>query len=319
MMTRFNEHGLPNAACRRVPPPLFADGQFVIFHRALDTKDQQARAGAIRFLRETVGEIKLKRSVTALMMSKRMAVAPAIGEKIRCTDGENHALAVPGLVIGNRDASPIPSHFIARCGAMIFGCDFEGIDEWPGRVVIFAACGVAFPPGGERFPAERNQDLLAPFRIVRHVPAFLDAPAFAIETKLPWSVEVQPVMAFQRSTLPFRPWIFRPRISELVQHGRTPPAALQTIVVAASIRRRANDRLRAAPPCQRNPKGRCDNADRPPSPDDSGLDTDRFHAEAHPRLSRCEPAPQRNAASARAVATPFPSRQSALEIGRAHV
>src|SRR5258705_7208807 len=95
-------------------------------------------------------------------MAEMFAVAPAIGEKIRCANSENYAFTVPVRIVGNFDDAPVPADFVSRCGTMIGGGDLQGIEENPGGIIIFITGGIPFAPGGHRFPAKWNQNLFAP-------------------------------------------------------------------------------------------------------------------------------------------------------------
>ena len=61
---------------------------------------------------EGVSEIEFEGRVTALVMAEMYAVAPAVGEKIGCSDVENDALVPPGVMLGNFDGAPVPTYFI---------------------------------------------------------------------------------------------------------------------------------------------------------------------------------------------------------------
>src|SRR5262249_54498649 len=87
------------------------------------------------------------------------------------------------------------------------------------RVVIVIARGVAFAPRGERFPAERHDDLLAPVHRIGREPSLLDAAAVAVETKLPRAIEIQPVVTFNRPALAIGARVFGTRVKKLSRHN----------------------------------------------------------------------------------------------------
>src|SRR5438270_595851 len=119
-------------------------------------------------------------------------------------------------MIGNLDPPPIPAHFVTWGGAMIGPTHFQGIEKNSGGIIIIVSGRIPFAPGGERFPAKRDDDLLAPFQLVRQMPLLLDPALVPIEAKLPGTIQVEPIKAFQRPPLTVGPWILRPRISESI-------------------------------------------------------------------------------------------------------
>src|SRR6266446_3575849 len=101
---------------------------------------------------------------------------------------------------------------------MVRAVDLQWIAKNASRVIILISGAVALTPGGKRFPAERNNNLLAPFQRIRDEPGFLNAEALTVKPELPRPVEIQPVLAFERSALPLRPGIFRSRIKKSRDH-----------------------------------------------------------------------------------------------------
>ena len=85
-------------------------------------------------------------------------------------------------------------------------------------IIIFVSGGIGFAPGGERFPAERDDDLFAPGEVVGLEPFLAFADAIRIKTKLPGSVEIEPIEAFDGAALKIRARIFWARIRGGVQH-----------------------------------------------------------------------------------------------------
>src|SRR5690606_7812158 len=91
----FYEYSLPDAAGRRVPAPLFADGLLVVVHRILDAENNQLpRTGGAR-RGERIREIELERNIAAFATPAVHAVAPAVGGKVRGSDGEDYAPITP--------------------------------------------------------------------------------------------------------------------------------------------------------------------------------------------------------------------------------
>src|SRR5438105_14956434 len=112
---------------------------------------------------QTISEIKFERRVAVLVMADMSSVAPAVGEKIGSTNGQNGAFVSPGFVIRNDNRAAVPAHLVTRRGAMIAAIDFERMAEHAIRVIIIIARRVTFTPRGERFPTERDDDLFPPF------------------------------------------------------------------------------------------------------------------------------------------------------------
>src|SRR5947209_4729854 len=106
-----------------------------------------------------------------------LSVAPAVCEKIRRPNRQNHSLIQPGWVVGNFYRAPVPAHFVARGGAMILARYFQWVSKDTHGVVVFVASSVAFAPSGQRLPAEWDNDLLAPILVIRLEPAFLRSTA----------------------------------------------------------------------------------------------------------------------------------------------
>src|SRR5215472_4364323 len=101
---------------------------------------------------------------------------------------------------------------------MVFPSDLERIAENARGVIVVIARRIAFTPRGERLPTERYDNLFAPFQRIRREPEFFHSAPVAIETKLPWAVEVQPILTFNRPALPVRTRILGTRIEELGRH-----------------------------------------------------------------------------------------------------
>ena len=119
---------------------------------------------------ERVGEIEFEWVITAFVMAEVNAVAPAIGEEIGCPNGQEHAFVFPGVICGNFDPAPIPTDFVTPGRTMIFARDLEWIAKDARRIIVVISCGIAFAPGGKRFPAERHDDLFTPLRLVGREP-----------------------------------------------------------------------------------------------------------------------------------------------------
>src|SRR3954453_5233781 len=95
-----------------------------------------------------------------------LAITPAVCEKVGRANGQNRSFFEPCAIDGHLDQPSIPPHLIARRGAVVLTGYFERIAKDPHRIVILIASRVPFSPGGERFPTERNDDLLAPVLVV---------------------------------------------------------------------------------------------------------------------------------------------------------
>src|SRR5262249_51843560 len=150
-----------------------------------------------------------------LMMTEMFSVAPTIGKEIRGTDRQDDAFVFPGGRIWNFHEAAIPTNFIARCGAMVFPRDFEGITIDARGVIIIVARGITLTPGGQGFPAKWHNDLLAPFHCVGREPEFLQPASLAIKAKLPGAVEVEPVVSLNAAAPAVRPGIFGAWIKKL--------------------------------------------------------------------------------------------------------
>ena len=68
---------------------------------------------------------------------------------------------------------------------MVRSSDLQWIEKNPGGIIIIIAGGISLPPGGQRFPAERHDNLLAPVDWLRQMPPFLNSAFVAIKAKLP--------------------------------------------------------------------------------------------------------------------------------------
>ena len=91
---------------------------------------------------------------------------------------------------------------------MVFFRDLERIQVDPGGVIVLVACRVTLTPGGKRFPTERNNDLFPPGKVIRLKPLFLLAHAIGIKAEFPWTVQIDPVVSFDRAALKVRARIF---------------------------------------------------------------------------------------------------------------
>jgi len=121
-------------------------------------------------------------------MAEVLAIRPAIGKKVRRADGQNDALAFPIRVVWNFDETPIPPHFVARGGTVIRGVDLQRVEKHARGVIILVAGRIPLPPGGERFPAEGNDDLFAPFQFVGTEPFFFHPAPVPVKTELPGAI-----------------------------------------------------------------------------------------------------------------------------------
>ena len=146
------------------------------------------------------------------------SVAPAICEKIRRANFENNAFVFPNFRSGNLDASPIPANFVTRDVTVIGAIDFKRISENAGGIIIFVTGSFGLSPRRERFPAKRDDDLLAPIRPVGQMPTIFKTAFLAVETKLPGAIEVEPIFAFDCAALKIRARILRSWINILSDH-----------------------------------------------------------------------------------------------------
>src|SRR6185312_12406900 len=105
-----------------------------------------------------------------------------------------------------------PPHFVTRRGSMIASVHFQWIEKDAGRIIILIPCRIALAPGRERFPAKRHNDLLAPVRLVRRKPRLSNTASVAVETKLPWPVQVHPIDSLNGAALAVGSRIFGPGI-----------------------------------------------------------------------------------------------------------
>ena len=119
-VARLEEDGLPDAAGRRVPAPLFADGLLGVVHRVFHAQHDHRAGKPVRVrLAEGVGQVELERRVAALVVAERLAVAPAVREEIRRADGQDHALARPRAVARDAELAPVPADLVAGRGAVV--------------------------------------------------------------------------------------------------------------------------------------------------------------------------------------------------------
>ena len=211
--------GLPDAAAGGVPAPLFPDGLLMVIHGVFHAEDDGALARTVRKSLECIGNVEFGRKITAFLAAEMAAVAPAIQEVIGSTNDEDDALVLPGFCIGNFYFAAVPSDLVAGCEAMVLLGDFERTKINAGGVIIFVAGRIGFAPGGERFPAERDNNLLAPDQIVGLEPFLLFADASTVEAELPWAVKIEPVVPLNGAALEIRARILWARIRGGVQHG----------------------------------------------------------------------------------------------------
>src|SRR5262249_49647443 len=220
LVTRLDIDGLPDTAGGRVPAPLLADGLLRVIHGVLDAQHEQSLKETIA-IGQGISEIEFERSVSAFVVTKMCAIAPTVGEKIRRADVKDDTFVFPGLVIGQEHIPAVPTHFVARCGAVIGAVNLKRIEEDASGIEIVIACGIASAPGGEGFPTKGHNDLLAPVWKVGLKPALVDAFALAVKTELPWSVQIQPIVSLDQSALTFRPRIFRTGMEKIEGHRST--------------------------------------------------------------------------------------------------
>ena len=221
----FHENGLPDAAGGGVPVPLLADGLLGVVHGVLHAQDQDAATVGV----ERVGQVELERVVATLVPPERLAVAPAFGEEVRRADREDDALAGPsGIVAGDVDFPPIPPDLVARGGAVVGAVHGGGVAEDARGVVMVVPGGVALAPGGEGFPAERDEDLLGEGRggVGGIEPAFVRPAPVAVEAERPGAVEVEPVHAFDPAALAVGAGVFGAREIGVGRHEESDAATL---------------------------------------------------------------------------------------------
>src|SRR5688572_20410392 len=107
---RFDPYGLPDAACRGVPAPLFSDGLFGIIHRIFDADHKRGMKFAVVAGLERVSDVEFVRKITAFAMTQMNAVHPNVGEKIGGANGEDRSLALPLFVARDRYFAAIPAN-----------------------------------------------------------------------------------------------------------------------------------------------------------------------------------------------------------------
>src|SRR5436190_23924343 len=97
-------------------------------------------------------------------MAQVDSVAPAVREKICCSNMKNCPLALPCVVVGNINGAAVPPHFISSRRPMVTASDLERVAKNPRRKIVVIPSCFTFPPCRQGFPAKRDDDLLAPFQ-----------------------------------------------------------------------------------------------------------------------------------------------------------
>ena len=216
-VARLDEDRLPDAAGRRVPLPLLADGLLGVVHRVLHAQDDHAPALRV----ERVGQVELERRVAALVPSERLAVAPAFGEEIRRADRQDHAFAGPRRArragCGFRAGTSRPRSAARSggwCGPRSSG---RGKRAWRSS----DRCRRNRPaPTPRAIPSRTARGSVRPHGpLARLEPAFVHAEPFAVEAEIPRAVEVEPVHALDAPALAVGARVFGAGKFGAVEHG----------------------------------------------------------------------------------------------------
>src|SRR4051794_40012702 len=98
------------------------------------------------------------------MVAEVAPVAPGIGKEVCGPDRQDDSLIHPVLILRDTDLPTVPAHFITR-GESVIGMVHRNwiAKNAPGKIVIVTP-SVRLPPGRQRFPAKRDDDLFMPGR-----------------------------------------------------------------------------------------------------------------------------------------------------------